>query len=126
MATKKTREYDGRDVIAIVASVTKAAAVVTQALTINGDAIDWHIGDDVPLAMRTKVTGHRFTKAPKGDGLVLVLELEAYLASPVDDELVAGALDRMRDKIMEAAGVPPLPFSGDQANDAGDEPEPED
>jgi hypothetical protein len=118
-------QYDGREVIAIVAGVTKAAAVVSQSLTISGAGVDWHIGDDVPLAMRTKVAGHRFMKAPKGDGLVLVLELEAYLASPVDDELVAGALDRMRDKIMEAAGVPPLPF-GDDGEPAGDDGDPAD
>lgn len=112
-------EFEGRDVLQLVARVTKAGDGLSKAIALA--PTPHRTGDDVTVVMRCKVGPVAHDLIPDTDALK---RIETYIAGTVtvvaDDGAIAAQLDEQERLLEEAQGIKRLEF-GDGDGEADGE-----
>lgn len=99
-------KFDGRQVIATGAKITGAGTGLNESLSLD-DPVEYKIGDIVVLVLETVVAGVTHIPVDKNNrrgALIRVPNLSTQAAMVVDRDLVADALDTMKDRIAQREG----------------------
>lgn len=114
----KLGKFEGQAVNAVGLEIRNSAGGLNESM--KTDPVELHIGDEVTVTMRCKVTKIRHDPLKDADGLRRVHILDASDATIIDDELVAEAIDEQKRRIEEANGVQRLPIELVAAHEAGE------
>lgn len=114
----KLGKFEGAEVSAVGIEIRNAAGGLNAALKVA--PVEYHMGDEITVVMRTTVAKLRHEPLKDADGLRRVHILDAGEATVVDDALVAEALDKQARQIEEALGIHQLPISLIAAHEAGE------
>lgn len=114
----KLGKFEGQPVNAVGLEIRNSAGGLNESM--KTDPVELHIGDEVTVTMRCKVTKIRHDPLKDADGLRRVHILDASDATIIDDELVATAIDAQKKRIEERNGVKRLPIELIAEHEAGD------